>query len=58
MPLDDSVEDGGLVSVAVDMRVLLRVTKTARSLARMSGGYKVGAIKPFLPSFAGEVSAS
>ena len=27
MPLDDSVEDGGLVSVAVDMRVLPGVTE-------------------------------
>ena len=36
----ESVEDCGLVWVAVDMRVLLG-SKTARSLARMSRRYKV-----------------
>jgi len=38
--VDDSVEACGWVWGAVDMRVL-RVTKTARSLARMSGGDKI-----------------
>jgi hypothetical protein len=57
MPLDDSVEEGGLVWVAVDMRIL-QVTKNGPEFGPHAGTLQGGSGKAFLPSFAGEVSAS